>query len=138
MIEQTFHVTSIRMAAMSRSSLLSLTCTGWLLLTGWQTAQAVHPAPLPITDSEARSEAEMKPYTDLIEHSEGKLDMLPIKGGKFLMGSPPNEKGRKPDEGPQHEVEISPFWMSKFEVTWDVYEVWMADIDITRREITMI
>jgi formylglycine-generating enzyme required for sulfatase activity len=41
------------------------------------------------------------------------------------MGSPPDEPGHKPDEGPQHEVKIDPFWMMKCEVTWDAYEMFM-------------
>ena len=94
-----------------------------------------HPAPLPIPDAAAASEAQMKPYVELIEHTDAKIEMLPIRGGKFLMGSPESEKGRYPDEGPQHEVEISPFWMAKCEITWDAYEVWMADLDIIRREL---
>ena len=52
-----------------------------------------------IKDAEAKSEAEMKPYAELVEHSDAKIEMLPIKGGKFTMGSPASEKGRKPDEG---------------------------------------
>jgi formylglycine-generating enzyme required for sulfatase activity len=98
-------------------------------------AQEKHPAPLPVPNSEAKTQAEMKPYTELIEHTAEKIEMVPIPGGTFLMGSPESEKGRKDDEGPQHKVEIDPFWMSKYEITWDVYEVWMADLDIARREI---
>ena len=97
-------------------------------------SSADHPAPLPIPDSDAKSQSEMKPYTELIEHTDAKIDMLAIRGGKFLMGSPDNEKGRYPDEGPQHEVEISPFWMAKCEITWDAYEVWMSDLDILKRQ----
>ncbi len=44
--------------------------------------------------------------------------MQPVPAGQFLMGS---KKG-KPDEQPLREVKISPFWMSTFEVTWDIYE----------------
>jgi formylglycine-generating enzyme required for sulfatase activity len=95
---------------------------------------AEHPAPLPIPDSDAKTQAEMKPYTELIEHTDAKIDMLPIRGGKFTVGSPDSEKGRYPDEGPQHEVEISPFWMAKCELTWDAYEVWMSDLDILKRQ----
>jgi formylglycine-generating enzyme required for sulfatase activity len=51
--------------------------------------------------------------------------MVPIPGGKFKMGSPDTEAGRKPDEGPVHEVEIAPFWMQKFEVTWNSFELFM-------------
>ena len=41
--------------------------------------------------------------------------------GRKLMGSPASESGRKEDEGPQFTVEIEPFWLGKYEVTWDVY-----------------
>jgi formylglycine-generating enzyme required for sulfatase activity len=93
------------------------------------------PKAIPVKDSEAASEKEMKPYTELVEHTDEKIEMLPIPGGKFTMGSPAGEKGRKADEGPQHEVEISPFWMAKCEIPWDVYEVWSADLDIVRRKL---
>jgi formylglycine-generating enzyme required for sulfatase activity len=95
---------------------------------------ADHPAPIVIPESEAKTEAEMKPYAEVIEHTDARIPMLPIKGGRFLMGSP-SEKGRYPDEGPQHEVEISPFWMAKCEITWDAYEVWMADMDVIKRQV---
>ncbi len=39
------------------------------------------------------------------------------------MGSPASEKGRSADEGPQHPVTIKPFWMSKYEVRWDEYDL---------------
>jgi hypothetical protein len=91
-----------------------------------------------VKSAAAQSEAEMKPYTDVITHTEVTFDMVPIPGGKFLMGSPESEPGRKDDEGPQHEVEIKPFWMGKHEVTWDEYEIWMFSLDIQRRELSKI
>ena len=90
-------------------------------------AVADHPAPIVIPESEAKSEAAMQPYAELIEHTDAKIEMVPIRGGRFIMGSPESEKGRYPDEGPQHEVEILPFWMARCEITWDAYEVWMSD-----------
>jgi formylglycine-generating enzyme required for sulfatase activity len=45
------------------------------------------------------------------------------------MGSPPKEKGRKKDEGPQREIEVRPFFMSKHEATWDAYHLFL-DIGI--------
>ncbi len=95
---------------------------------------ADHPAPLTIPQAEAKTETEMKPYTELIEHTDGKIEMVPIPGGKFQMGSPDGEKGRKADEGPQHEVEIAPFWMAKCEIPWDAYDPWASDLDILRRQ----
>lgn len=41
------------------------------------------------------------------------------------MGTPDSEKDRKQDEGPQHKVKIDPFWMGKYEVTWDEYRLFM-------------
>ena len=82
-----------------------------------------------------KREGEMKPYTDVVANAEVTFDMVPIPGGKFVMGSPDGEPGHKPDEAPQHEVEISPFWMGKCEVTWNEYEVWMFALDIQRRQV---
>jgi formylglycine-generating enzyme required for sulfatase activity len=48
--------------------------------------------------------------------------MIPIKGGKFMMGSPASEKGRNEDESPQVEVEVQPFWMKEHETTWKEFE----------------
>ncbi|MDR0328555.1 MAG: formylglycine-generating enzyme family protein [Planctomycetaceae bacterium] len=78
------------------------------------------PAPLP--DSVAKTEAEMKPYTEKIFGSDQTFNMVPIKGGKFKMGSPESEEGRNEDEGPQIEVEVQPFWMEEHETTWREYE----------------
>jgi formylglycine-generating enzyme required for sulfatase activity len=43
--------------------------------------------------------------------------MVSIPAGKFMMGSPPSEKGRYENEEPQHEVHISAFEVSKYPVT---------------------
>src|SRR3989441_10422357 len=51
--------------------------------------------------------------------------MAPIPGGEFVRASPNSETRRKPDEGPQHQVRISPFWMGRCEVTWNEYELFM-------------
>jgi len=71
------------------------------------------------------TESDMKAYTNTIPGTTVKYSMTPIPGGEFLMGSPESEKGRKPDETPQRAVKISPFWMSRFEVTWNEYELFM-------------
>jgi formylglycine-generating enzyme required for sulfatase activity len=77
----------------------------------------------------------MKPYTVVVVNAEIKFDMLPIKGGTFLMGSPVTEKKRGNDEGPQVEVTVEPFWMGKYDVTWDEYETWAFELDKQRRQL---
>jgi len=64
-----------------------------------------------------------KSYVQQIPGSALTYDMVAIPGGTFQMGSPASEKGRKPDEGPQHSVKIEPFWMGKLEVTWDLFDL---------------
>ena len=91
--------------------------------------------PVEVKGSQAATESEMKPYNEIIEQTDATIDMLPIPGGKFLLGSPEDEADRKADEGPQHEVEISPFWMSKTEITWNSYDVWASDLDVYRRGV---
>jgi formylglycine-generating enzyme required for sulfatase activity len=50
------------------------------------------------------------------------MTMRPIPGGTFAMGSPESEPARYDNEGPQHEVTLSPFWMSETVVTNQQYE----------------
>jgi formylglycine-generating enzyme required for sulfatase activity len=90
---------------------------------------------LEVVGSEASTPEEMKPYDEQVEQASVQFKMLPIPGGTFSMGSPEEEEGRGESEGPQHKVTVSPFWMSETEISWDVYDVWATDIDITRREI---
>jgi formylglycine-generating enzyme required for sulfatase activity len=65
------------------------------------------------------------PYTETIAGTKVTFDMVPVPGGRFLMGSPAREKGRRPDEGPQREVTVRPFYMGKYEVTWDAYHLFL-------------
>jgi formylglycine-generating enzyme required for sulfatase activity len=49
-------------------------------------------------------------------------DMVVIPAGIFSMGAPLKEKGRNPDEGPQHDVTFRrPLAVGKFEVTVDQF-----------------
>ncbi|MCX7824240.1 MAG: SUMF1/EgtB/PvdO family nonheme iron enzyme [Verrucomicrobiae bacterium] len=86
-------------------------------------SQAIHKKI--IAKADVSDPAQMKPYKATIPGTEIQFEMLPIPGGEFLMGSPDNEPGRKPDEGPQVKVKVDPFWMGKCEVTWDEYELFM-------------
>ena len=68
----------------------------------------------------------MIPYKAIIPGTEAAFEMQPIPGGTFKLGSPAGEPGRKPEEGPQIEIQIEPFWMSTYEVTWHEYKQYMA------------
>jgi len=45
------------------------------------------------------------------------MEFVRVPAGSFDMGSPPEEPGRDLDEGPRHRVEISAFYLGKYEVT---------------------
>ncbi len=84
------------------------------------------------------SATEMKPYAEPIEHTELSIDMVPIAGGTFMMGSPDDEADRKDDEGPRREVTVAPFWMGKYEITWDQYDVWSERLDQLHRKMNSV
>ncbi|MEG3910022.1 bifunctional serine/threonine-protein kinase/formylglycine-generating enzyme family protein [Microcoleus sp. w2-18bC1] len=55
------------------------------------------------------------------------LDMVAIPGGSFVMGSPNTEAGRSNNEGLQRTVNISPFFMGKYPITQEQWEVVMGN-----------
>jgi len=56
-----------------------------------------------------------------------KNEMIQIQGGTFMMGSPENEPGRHiTDEGPQHQVTVKSYMISKFPITQGEYEAIMG------------
>lgn len=59
-------------------------------------------------------------------------EMVAIPGGEFLMGSPSDEPGRQEDEGPRRKVKVAPFWMGKYEITWNQFLDFMIT-DVPRR-----
>ncbi|MCC7476740.1 MAG: SUMF1/EgtB/PvdO family nonheme iron enzyme [Pirellulales bacterium] len=74
----------------------------------------------------AKEEAgEMANYSSKVPETGAKYHMVAVPGGKFTMGSPEDEPGRQPNEGPQTSVEVEPFWLGQYEVTWDEYEPFM-------------
>ena len=93
---------------------------------------------LPVADALATSQEEMKPYAEPIEHTDLEIEMVPIPGGMFTMGSPVTESNRNEDEGPQRQVSVDAFWMGKYEVTWDQYDAWGEEIDQLRRKMLSI
>jgi formylglycine-generating enzyme required for sulfatase activity len=78
--------------------------------------------------------AELRPYVEAVPGTEVKFEMVPIPGGEFVMGSPAQETKRSDDEGPQHLVKIAPFWMGKFEVTWDEYDQFAFSLDLKKKK----
>ncbi|MGD9804482.1 MAG: formylglycine-generating enzyme family protein [Hyphomicrobiaceae bacterium] len=52
--------------------------------------------------------------------------MMPVPAGSFMMGSPDTEPLRVSDEGPQRQVSIPAFAISKYEVTFSEWDACVA------------
>jgi sulfatase modifying factor 1 len=75
----------------------------------------------------------MVAYRQTIPGTDVTFEMQPVPGGKFLLGSPDSQHGHKSDEGPQVEVQVEPFWMSTYEVTWAEYKRYMEMYGIFKK-----
>jgi formylglycine-generating enzyme required for sulfatase activity len=116
----------------------ALACSAIVAVRPWgappdASAMAVVAVEAP-SEMAAPASEDFKAYTETITATDAKFDMVPIPGGKFMMGSPDSEAGRNEDEGPQHEVEIRPFWMGRCEVTWDEYDLFAFSMDIKKKK----
>jgi formylglycine-generating enzyme required for sulfatase activity/uncharacterized caspase-like protein len=79
--------------------------------------------PCPLFPLEERS---LKPK-DSFKECDKCPEMVVVPAGRFAMGSPENEAGRDPNEGPQHQVTITkPFAVGKFHVTVDQFAAFVA------------
>ncbi len=92
------------------------------------------PPPVEIEGTAATKPEDMRAYVEQVSGTDVHFRMLPIPGGRFSMGSPAAEPGRKADEGPPHEVEIAPFWMEEHESTWQEFHAFMYKLDLERRK----
>ena len=88
-------------------------------------SDAQAPAPKP---------SEMKRYAETVPGSDVSFEMLPIQEGTYTIGSNETEAKRNKDEGPQVRVRIAPFWMGKYEVTWDEYDQFAFQLDIKKKK----
>ncbi|MFH5886129.1 formylglycine-generating enzyme family protein [Halalkalibaculum sp. DA3122] len=70
---------------------------------------------------------DFEPYTEPIPGSDQAIQMTPVPGGTFVMGSPPEETGREEDEGPSKKVSVDSFWMGIHEITWDQYDLFVKE-----------
>ncbi len=65
-------------------------------------------------------------YIEKLSQTSYEIPMQFISGGSFTMGSPTSEPGHFGDEGPQHQVTVDGFWMGQYEITWDLYNLFVT------------
>src|SRR5690625_248144 len=70
-------------------------------------------------DEQFKQPDDFDEYTQLIPDYDYAIDMVPIHGGSLQLGD---------DNGT--ETEVAPFWMGKYEVTWDLYEMYLLSDEV--------
>ncbi|MGY8771596.1 MAG: formylglycine-generating enzyme family protein [Pirellulales bacterium] len=75
----------------------------------------------------------MVPYQFTIPGTDVNIDMIPIPGGTYSLGSPDSEKGHTDAEGPQVTVSVKPFWMANHETTWEQYTPFIELYDLFKK-----
>ncbi len=99
------------------------------------TTKAIHEK---IAAKVAPKPEEMKGYVEAVPLTDGgTIELLPIPAGTFKIGSPNSEAKRQPDEDPQKEMAIEPFWMAKVETTWGVYRAYMENGEPRNKDGTL-
>ena len=63
-------------------------------------------------------------YSEKIPNSNFSIDMIYIPGGEFKMGN----------ENRNSDTRVSSFWMSKYEITWEIYNLFMEHEDNNKLE----
>jgi formylglycine-generating enzyme required for sulfatase activity len=71
-------------------------------------------------------------FNPILVNTSRSLEMMRIPAGSFLMGSPENELERSTDEGPQHEVVLSQFFLAKYPITQAQWRVIAAMPQVNR------
>jgi formylglycine-generating enzyme required for sulfatase activity len=80
---------------------------------------------LPVLCQGQANGQDFEPYTQELPGLAINFKFLPVKGGQFQMGSSRLDKDTQPDELPAHTVNISDFWMSAYETTWEQYDTFV-------------
>ena len=76
-----------------------------------------------VVQETTESEVDFQGYSEVIGESNQRIDLVPISGGTFTMGSNDGQA----NEGPAQEVSVESFWMGAYEITWDQYELFVND-----------
>ncbi len=78
-----------------------------------------------------------KKYTETVTAKDGSkltFDMVLIPGGTFTMGSPAGEADRVAHEGPQHQVQLSPFYLCSTETTLELFLTYYQETGTAKKE----
>lgn len=120
-----FRVKSIHLTVLF--TLIFLSCA---TVSNQTPADSEHADPDSNSDSVTTAE-EFIPLTENIPGESESIELVPVPGGTFMMGAGEHADG--------HAVEVDPFWMSKYEITWNQYNLFANEsIENIRRELYQV
>lgn len=64
-------------------------------------------------------------YAQSVNGESFSIEMIAVPGGTFFMGAADDDKTRKADEKPMHEVFVDSLWMGKYEISWEQYDAFV-------------
>ncbi|MCL5099477.1 MAG: SUMF1/EgtB/PvdO family nonheme iron enzyme [Candidatus Omnitrophica bacterium] len=93
-------------------------CVGALTLAilGWSNQNAA--------SAETGNETALPGFTNYVQKIPGgtvSFEMVAVPGGTITVGSSENAVGRTPNELPAQNVTIKPFWMGRYEISWQEF-----------------
>ena len=92
---------------------------------------------LMVGSAQASKDNLAKKYTETITTKDGSrltFDMVLIPGGTFTMGSPAGEADRVAHEGPQRQVQLSPYYLCTTETTIELFLAYYQETGTAKKE----
>jgi len=117
---------------MQRYSIVSYRVVTYLILLAISVLACQSPK-----DVEGKDSDHKKKYTETITSKNDEkisFNMVLVPGGTFDMGSPEDESGRKEDEGPQHKVRISAFYLCTTETTLEIFMAYYRETMTSKKD----
>jgi formylglycine-generating enzyme required for sulfatase activity len=115
----------VRRTSLVAAAVLTLAPFVWIAIPLAQVAQQSY-TPVTVTLLSPEQEHALKPK-DAFKECATCPQMMVVPAGSFFMGSPPGERGRDNDEGPQHRVAIArQFAVGQFALTFDEWDACAA------------
>jgi formylglycine-generating enzyme required for sulfatase activity len=79
-----------------------------------------------------------KSYDQQIPGGKVTFKMIAVPGGTFAMGASPSDKNAEPDEKPQKQVSVSPFWMAEHEATFEEWDAFFKNMDVPQTKAVAV
>ena len=90
-----------------------------IALLGWGTVAETLPPPVEVAEALAATEQQMQSYSEQVAGTGLTFDLVPVPSGSLSRHSTPP-------------IAVDAFWMSRLEITWDLYRQFMLQLDLER------